>query len=114
MKDLGEMLKEQLEVNEQNTNDINEEKQPLANAIQWEASKGAAYTTLDAAEGFKKYKRAFLSFNQYEGAVFVVAFNSIEDYQDLLGTEDDEYSALLSMKPQDVKVVNNVSYICLK
>lgn len=113
MKDLGEMLKEQLNVNEQEQN-VNEAKQSLANVVQWEDSKGAAYTTLDTEQGLKKFKHAFLSYNQYEGAVFVVAFNSIEEYQDLIDSDDDEYSALLTMKPQDVKVVNNVSYICLK
>lgn len=106
MKGLSETLKESLEVNEA--------KQVLANTIQWEADKDAAYTTLDAADGIKKFKHAFLSYNQYEGAIFVVAFNSIEAYQELLDTDDDEYSALLSMKPQDTKVINNVSYICLK
>jgi hypothetical protein len=45
MKELLETLKESLEVNEA--------KQVLANTIQWEADKDAAYTTLDAADAIK-------------------------------------------------------------
>lgn len=103
MKGLSETLKESLD----------EARNALAAEIQGDDTRNAAYSTLDVSH-VQKFKHAFLSYSQHEDAVFIVAFNSIEDYQELLDTDDDEYSALLSMKPQDTKVVNGISYICLK
>ena len=104
MKDLSEKLNEQL---------VTEASRTILYQVQADHSKGAAYSTFDITDAKKKYKRGFLSYSQYEQSVFAVAFNAVEDLQDLLDTDDDDYSALLSMKPQEFKTVNGELFICL-
>lgn len=104
MKDLKDTIQEQL---------IVEAHKPLLPEVQGDDSKGAAYSTLDVVNAKKKYKHGFLSYSQYEESVFTVAFNTVEDLQDLLDIDDDNYSALLSMKPQEFKTVDGELFICL-
>lgn len=104
MKNLSEKLNEQL---------VTEASHTILYQVQADYSEGAAYSTFDIHDAKKRYKHGFLSYNQYQECVSTVAFNTIEDLQDLLDTDDDEYSNLLNMKPQDHKVVNGELFVKL-
>lgn len=104
MKNLKDTINEQL---------VTEASRTILYQVQADHSKGAAYSTFDINDARKGYKHGFLSYSQYDGIVFTVAFNTIEDLQDLLDTDDDEYSSLLNMKPQDTKIVNGELFIKL-
>lgn len=80
---------------------------------QADANNNAAYTTIDTDETMRDYKYGFLSYSQYNKAILLVAFNKVEDLQDLLETDDDEYSDLLSMKPQDTKTIRGELFVKL-
>lgn len=95
------------------TESINEARNSGFPEVQSESSKGAAYSTIDLVGAKKKYKHGFLQYGQYQESVFLVAFNKVEDIQDLLDTDDDEYSALLNMKPQEHKVVDGELFVKL-
>lgn len=95
------------------TESILESKDRVFREVQSDVSKGACYSSIDTVEGSRKYKYGFLTFNQYQEFVGLVAFNKVEDLQDLLDTDDDEFSSLLGMKPQEYKVVDNVLYVKL-
>ena len=101
MKDLKEIFNE----------NVNDARSYVFSEIQGDTSKGAAYSTIDTSEGASKYKYGFLTYNQFQEYVGLVAFNKVEDLQDLLDTDDDEYSSLLNMKPQEHKVIRNIIYI---
>lgn len=102
MKTLSNLLKES----------VNESRNTLTIETDSDQSKGAACVAFDT-RNINKYKHAFLTYNKYQG-IFITAFNTIEDIQDLLDTDDDEYSMLLNMKPQDTRVIDNVAYVCMK
>ena len=92
---------------------INEASRTILYQVQADHSKDAAYSTFDIHDAKKSYKYGFLSYSQYQESVFAVAFNTVEDLQDLLDTDDDEYSDLLNMKPQEHKVVDGVLFVKL-
>lgn len=92
---------------------VNEASRTILYQVQAEHSKGAAYSTFDIQDAKKSYKHGFLSYSQYQESVFTVAFNTIEDLQDLLDTDDDDYSKLLNMKPQDAKTVRGELFVKL-
>ena len=104
MKNLSEKLNEQL---------VTEASRTILYQVQADHSEGAAYSTFDIHDAKKRYKHGFLSYSQYQECVFTVAFNTIGDLQDLLDTGDDDYSALLNMKPQEYKVVNDELFVKL-
>ena len=104
MKSLSEKLNEQL---------VTEASRTILYQVQADYSEGAAYSTFDIHDAKKRYKHGFLSYSQYQECVFTVAFNTIEDLQDLLDTDDDDYSALLNMKPREHKVVNGELFVKL-
>ena len=103
MKDINELINES----------INEASHTILYQVQTDHSKGAAYSTFDIQDARKGYKHGFLSYSQHQKCVFTVVFNTIEDLQDLLDTDDDDYSTLLSMKPQDTKTVDGELFVCL-
>jgi len=92
---------------------INERNESFFRTIQTESTKGAMYTTIDTSKPMSDYKHGFLSHSQYNDAIFLVAFNNIEELQELLDTDDDEYSKLLNMKPQDTKTVRGELFVKL-
>ena len=104
MKNLTDALNEQF---------VTEASHTILYQVQSDHSNGAAYSTFDITDAKKKYKHGFLSYSKYQESVFTVAFNTIEDLQDLLDTDDDDYSALLSMKPQEHKVVDGELFVKL-
>ena len=104
MKDLSKTLNEQL---------VTEARRPVLYEIQGDDSKGAAYSTFEIETAKKKYKHGFLTYSRYEECVFATVFNTVEDLQELLDTDDDNYTALLDMKPQESKLVNGELYVCL-
>lgn len=95
------------------TESINERLGVMFNITQADSNKGAAYTTIDTVMPMRNYKYGFLSYSQYNEAVFLVAFNKVEDLQDLLDTDDDEYSGLLNMKPQEYKTIRGELFVKL-
>lgn len=80
---------------------------------QADANNNAAYTTMNLTKPMSDYKYGFLSYSQYNKYIILVAFNKIEDLQDLLETDDDEYSSLLNMKPQDTKTIRGELFVKL-
>lgn len=81
--------------------------------VQGDSNRDAAYSTFDLVKAKRSYQHGFMSYSQYQESVFVVAFNDIEALQDLLDTDDDDYSKLLNMKPQEYKTVRGELFIKL-
>jgi len=80
---------------------------------QADSNREAAYTTVDVVDPKRSYKYGFLSYSQYDESIFLVAFNKVEDLQDLLDTDDDNYSSLLNMKPQEYKTIRGELFVKL-
>ena len=85
----------------------------MFNIVQADSNNGAAYTTIDTVEPMRNYKYGFLSYSQHNESIFLVAFDKVEDLQDLLDTDDDEYSSLLNMKPQEHKTIRGELFVKL-
>ena len=69
---------------------LNESKteNSLFSEVQNEINDKAAYRTLNFSTGQKKYKNGFINFNKDGEFVAFIGFNTIEDYVDLLNTEN--------------------------
>ncbi len=78
-----------------------------------DSNKGAAYTTIDTVDPKRSYKHGFLSYSQYDESIFLVAFDTVEELQELLDTDDDDYSRLLNMKPQECKTIRGELFVKL-
>ena len=78
-----------------------------------DSNNNAAYTAIDVVDPKRSYKYGFLSYSQYDNSIFLVAFDSVEDIQDLLDTDDDDYSRLLNMKPQECKTIRGELFVKL-
>jgi len=85
----------------------------MFNIVQADANNSAAYTTIDTVDPRRNYKYGFLSYSQYNEAIFLVAFDTVEELQELLDTDDDEYSSLLNMRPQEHKTIRGELYVKL-
>ena len=63
----------------------------LFSEVQNEIDKKGEYHTYSIEDGKKKFKKGFLTFNE-DGEFFTVtAFNSVKEFAEMLGTDEDGY-----------------------
>ena len=63
----------------------------LFSEVQNEIDKKGEYHTYSIEDGKKKFKKGFLTFNE-DGEFFTVtAFNSVKEFAEMLGTDEDVY-----------------------
>jgi hypothetical protein len=70
----------------------------LFSEVQNDITKMGEYHTYDYTDGEKKYKRGFLYFNDDQGFFGIEAFNSADEFADMLGVEVKEYKQLDSIE----------------
>ena len=80
-------------------NKINEGKYcRLFSEVQTDTTKNREYHTYDYTDGMKKYKRGFIYFNEDQSFFGIEAFNSAEEFADMLGVEVNDYKQLNTIK----------------
>ena len=70
----------------------------LFSEVQNDQTKVGEYHTFDISDGQKKFKKGFLYFNQDQEFFGIEAFNSADEFADMLGVEVKEYKQLDSIK----------------
>lgn len=71
---------------------INESKDcNLFTEVQNEINKKGEYHTYTIEDGQKKFKKGFLTFNKDGDFFTVTAFNSVKEFAEMLGADEDAY-----------------------
>ena len=78
---------------------INEGKYcSLFSEVQNDTTKNGEYHTYDYTDCIKKYKKGFIYFNEDQSFFGIEAFNSAEEFADMLGVEVNDYKQLNTIK----------------
>lgn len=70
----------------------------LFSEVQNDTTKNGEYHTYDYTDGIKKYQRGFIYFNEDQSFFGIEAFNSAEEFADMLGVEVNDYKQLNTIK----------------
>ena len=105
MNTINNFIIEKLKINSKSKigNDKDEEfyektSTDLLVEIQNEVDKDGEYHTYSFKDGKKKFKKGFLTFNEDGEFVSIIAFNTAEDFADMLGADEDAYKQYENVK----------------
>lgn len=103
MKNLDDFISEKLHIGKFKKSNKDEEfyektSTDLLVEIQNEVDKDGEYHTYSFEDGKKKFKKGFLTFNEDGEFVSITAFNTAEDFANMLGADKDAYKQYENVK----------------
>lgn len=103
MKNLNDFISEKLHIRNFKKSNKDEEfyektSTDLLVEIQNDVDKDGEYHTYSFDDGKKKFKKGFLTFNEDLGFLTITAFNTAEDFANIVGAYKDAYKQYENIK----------------
>ena len=111
MKNLDDFISEKLHIGKFKKSNKDEEfyektSTDLLVEIQNEVDKNGEYHTYSFEDGKKKFKKGFILLNQNNEFVSITAFNTAEDFANMLGADSKYYEEYEELEIGEVSVID--------
>ena len=112
MKNLDDFISEKLHIGKFKKSNKDEEfyektSTDLLVEIQNEVDKNGEYHTYSFEDGKKKFKKGFILLNQNNEFVSITAFNTAEDFANMLGADSKYYEEYEELEIGEVSVIDD-------
>jgi len=112
MKNLDDFISEKLHIGKFKKSNKDEEfyektSTDLLVEIQNEVDKDGEYHTYSFEDGKKKFKKGFILLNQNNEFVSITAFNTAEDFANMLGADTKYYEEYEELEIGEVSVIDD-------
>lgn len=112
MKNLDDFISEKLHIGKFKKSNKDEEfyektSTDLLVEIQNEVDKDGEYHTYSFEDGKKKFKKGFILLNQNNEFVAITAFNTAEDFANMLGADSKYYEEYEELEIGEVSVIDD-------